>query len=141
MKYLVLHKALGDHNEPLTIVIEHEAERAPDDVEARDAMLSGQGDQFFDALLNVLPGVTFDQLARRLVGYVKNETWWKVGRGLSEELDAATSRVEDSLRVVLDQVDYTAGNCRPNEMVSAVLSKEVIAEARSSLAAAKQATD
>ena len=35
-----------------------------------------------------------------------------------------------ALLIILDQVDYTAGNCRPNEMVGAVLSKEIIALCR-----------
>ena len=38
-----------------------------------------------------------------------------------------------ALTIVLDQVDYTAGNCRPNEMVGAVLPKEVIALARQAI--------
>lgn len=41
------------------------------------------------------------------------------------EMDCRTA-----LLTLLDQVDYTAGNCRPNEMVGAVLSKEVIALCR-----------
>jgi hypothetical protein len=36
----------------------------------------------------------------------------------------------EALRVILDCVDYTVGNCRPNEMVGAVLSPEVIELAR-----------
>lgn len=35
-----------------------------------------------------------------------------------------------ALLTLLDQVDYTAGNCRPNEMVGAVLDKRVIALCR-----------
>lgn len=31
-----------------------------------------------------------------------------------------------ALQTLLDQVDYTKGNCRPNEMVGAVLPKEII---------------
>ncbi len=37
------------------------------------------------------------------------------------------------LTVVLDCVDYTAGNCRVNEMVGAVLPKEIIEQARNIL--------
>lgn len=37
-----------------------------------------------------------------------------------------------ALLTLLDQVDYTAGNCRPNEMVGAVLDKRVIALCRES---------
>ena len=43
-----------------------------------------------------------------------------------EELEAA-------LRVILDAVDYMSGNCRLNEMVGAVLPKELIAKGRDAL--------
>ena len=43
-------------------------------------------------------------------------------------------KVALSLKVVLDNVDYMAGNCRLNEMVGAALPKEVIALAREALA-------
>ena len=33
------------------------------------------------------------------------------------------------LRLILDQVDYTNGACRPNEMVGAVLPRELIVRA------------
>jgi hypothetical protein len=39
-----------------------------------------------------------------------------------------------ALATVLDSVDYTAGNCRPNEMVGAVLPKEMIVMARQAIA-------
>lgn len=48
--------------------------------------------------------------------------------------------VEAALRTLLDQVDYTAGNCTPNEMVGAVLPREVIKLCRDALAAAKSST-
>lgn len=32
----------------------------------------------------------------------------------------------EALRLILDQVDYTKGNCGPNEMVAAVLPKQVL---------------
>lgn len=38
-----------------------------------------------------------------------------------------------ALMLVLDNVDYTAGNCRMNEMVGACLPKEVIALAREAI--------
>ncbi len=41
-----------------------------------------------------------------------------------------------ALLTVLDQVDYTAGNCRQTEMVGACLAKEVIALAREAIAEA-----
>ena len=31
-----------------------------------------------------------------------------------------------ALQLILDQVDYTTGNCRVNEMVGAVLPKEIL---------------
>lgn len=43
--------------------------------------------------------------------------------------------LREALGVVLDNVDYTAGNCRGIDMVSAVLPKEAIAKARAALAA------
>lgn len=46
-----------------------------------------------------------------------------------------------ALRVILDQVDYTSGACRPNEMVGAVLPKEIIEMARKALALAKTVED
>lgn len=41
----------------------------------------------------------------------------------------------DALLMILDQVDYTVGNCAPTEMVAAVLPREIIALAREALAA------
>ena len=41
--------------------------------------------------------------------------------------------IRTALLTVLDQVDYLAGNCRMNEMVGAVLPKEVIILAREAL--------
>ncbi len=38
------------------------------------------------------------------------------------------------LLTILDQVDYTTGKCRPNEMVGAVLPKEIIGLARKAIA-------
>jgi Cdc6-like AAA superfamily ATPase len=38
-----------------------------------------------------------------------------------------------ALIIILDQVDYTVGNCRVNEMVGAVLPKEIIQMARNIL--------
>lgn len=43
-------------------------------------------------------------------------------------MDAATA-----LRVLLDQVDYTAGACRPNEMVGAVVSRELLQQCKDAL--------
>lgn len=42
--------------------------------------------------------------------------------------------VRDALLLVLDQVDYTRKACTPDEMVGAVLSREVIAIAHAALA-------
>ena len=42
--------------------------------------------------------------------------------------------IEEALMVVLDCVDYIRGNCCVNEMVGAVLPKEVIENARKALA-------
>jgi hypothetical protein len=35
-----------------------------------------------------------------------------------------------ALHLLLDSVDYTLGNCRPNEMVGSVLGKETIKRVR-----------
>ncbi len=43
-------------------------------------------------------------------------------------------KLKNTLAVVLDFVDYTAGNCRPNEMVGAVLPQTIIKQAREVLA-------
>ena len=40
----------------------------------------------------------------------------------------------DALLMILDQADYTIGNCAPTEMVAAVLPREIIALARKALA-------
>lgn len=45
--------------------------------------------------------------------------------------DALTPEV--ALRTILDQVDYTSGACRPNELVGAVLPTEVIQLCKDSL--------
>ena len=45
--------------------------------------------------------------------------------------DALTPEV--ALRTILDQVDYTSGACRPNELVAAVLPVEIIKLAREAL--------
>jgi hypothetical protein len=48
--------------------------------------------------------------------------------------DDAADRLRTSLLTLLDQVDYTTGACRPNEMVGAVLPKEVIEMCHKTLA-------
>lgn len=42
-------------------------------------------------------------------------------------------RIEQWLRVILDQVDYTRDACGPTEMVAAVLPEQCIKEARAAL--------
>jgi hypothetical protein len=44
----------------------------------------------------------------------------------ASDYDAALA----ALALVLDSVDYTAGNCRVNEMVGAVLQQELLSMAR-----------
>jgi len=39
----------------------------------------------------------------------------------------------DALELVLDQVDYMAGQCRPNEMIGAILPTEIIELARKTI--------
>ena len=52
-------------------------------------------------------------------------------------MSAREQKLETALLVLLDQVDYTAGNCSPTEMVAAVLSTDVIAIARDALGPVK----
>ena len=48
--------------------------------------------------------------------------------------EAATSeRLRTAALLVLDSVDYTAGNCRVNEMVGAVLPRQIIAQLRNAV--------
>ena len=49
--------------------------------------------------------------------------------------DAATKieNLRSSLQAILDAVDYTAGNCRPNAMVGATLDRVLITNARETL--------
>jgi DNA-directed RNA polymerase subunit RPC12/RpoP len=44
----------------------------------------------------------------------------------NEKLKLTIQTLRSLLLVVLDAADYTSGNCRPNEMVGAVLPQEVI---------------
>ena len=48
-------------------------------------------------------------------------------------LKQENERLRQWLAVVLDQVDYTTGACRVNEMIGACLSDDVIAQARAAL--------
>lgn len=49
-------------------------------------------------------------------------------------MDANAERLRAALLALLDQVDYIAGACRLNEMVGAVLPKEIIEMCRKTLA-------
>lgn len=53
----------------------------------------------------------------------------RIIRALLKDRDALIAQ----LQVVLDCVDYTSGNCKPNEPVGGVLSKEVIKNAKSEI--------
>lgn len=46
--------------------------------------------------------------------------------------------IREALLLVLDQVDYTRHACRPDEMVGAVLPREVIDIARAALERAQE---
>ena len=69
---------------------------------------------------------------------------WELHHAADKE-NASLKRKNEGLRqwllVVLDCADYTAGNCRVNEMVGAVLPKEVIEQAREALLADTQEQD
>ena len=43
------------------------------------------------------------------------------------------SEIASALRAILDAIDYTSGNCRQNEMVGAVLDRQLIENARTAL--------
>lgn len=47
----------------------------------------------------------------------------------SEKID----KLRSALRLILDQTDYEVGNCRVNEMVGAVLPKEVLRIAKEAI--------
>jgi len=60
---------------------------------------------------------------------------WSAGK--VAELRARVEALRSALAVILDQVDYTSGACAVNEMVGAVLPKELIVRGRAALAAAR----
>lgn len=62
------------------------------------------------------------------------------------EIKSITSRIEKleenfplsqelfvALQLIMDSVDYTDGNCAPNEMIAAILPVEIIRRARNAL--------
>jgi hypothetical protein len=63
-----------------------------------------------------------------------------IGGLMAEKKKAKNEGLINALRVVLDHVDYTAGNCRVNEMIGAVLPKSVITMARAEIEKAKAPT-
>jgi|WetSurSiteA1Bulk_404760.scaffolds.fasta_scaffold325743_2 hypothetical protein len=58
----------------------------------------------------------------------------KIIRELLKERDVFIAQ----LQVILDCVDYTSGNCRPNEPVGGVLPAEVIKNARTEIKRIKE---
>ncbi len=82
-------------------------------------------DELFDQIAEVAKSEdrSWNQTAKRLLE-----------RGLTTEPAAVQADLVTALRVVLDQVDYTAGACRLNEAVSACLPKPVIEMAHAALA-------
>lgn len=54
----------------------------------------------------------------------------------NQEMDALRvqrNNMRTAILLILDAVDYTSGSCRVNELVGAVLPKEIIQKARESL--------
>ena len=51
-------------------------------------------------------------------------------RPREKALQKQAEDIKTSLMVLLDCVDYTMGNCRPNEPVGGVLPKEIILQAK-----------
>lgn len=41
--------------------------------------------------------------------------------------------IREALLTILDNIDYTAGKCRPNEMIAAILPTEIITLAKDAL--------
>ena len=56
--------------------------------------------------------------------------WTRRADDWHRSMTPAMDPAKQWLLTILDQVDYTAGACTPNEMVGAVLPREVIAQAR-----------
>lgn len=55
---------------------------------------------------------------------------------MQSEIDSQAAKIErlrSELLLVLDQVDYTSGACRANEMIGGVLDQSVIVSARDAL--------
>ena len=53
-------------------------------------------------------------------------------------LDLGPMSVREALLLILNQVDYTAGACRVNEMVGAVLPVDILRQAKQALAQDKK---
>ncbi len=61
---------------------------------------------------------------------------WRDNEGdyvLFADHEAAVRVLREALALILDNADYTRGNCRVNELVGAVLPKEILAKARAAL--------
>ena len=55
-----------------------------------------------------------------------------------DDLRAKLDELKTITQVILDCVDYTSGNCRPNEPVGGVLPKEIIERSKEALARLEQ---
>ena len=51
----------------------------------------------------------------------------------AEVTSAEVERLREALEVILNQIDYTAGNCRQNEMIGALITKQEFQIARRAL--------
>jgi len=49
---------------------------------------------------------------------------------LIERLHQERNQAQNALKLILENVDYQRGNCRPNELVGAVLPPEILQIAR-----------
>jgi len=54
----------------------------------------------------------------------------ETGRGTMEDQSERIEVLRRALLLLLDNIDYEAGNCRVNEMIGAVLPKEILRKAR-----------
>jgi hypothetical protein len=63
----------------------------------------------------------------------ENKVYGNHNRPGGREMEDQSKRIEalrTALLLLLDNIDYEAGNCRVNEMIGAVLPKEILRKAR-----------
>ena len=101
----------------------------------------------FDFVLRLKSRAVCEEMIRALVSH--RDDVWGAEEDLERKHDRATihnlktaleayrtqtAQADVAIRLLLDSVDYLAGNCTANEMVGAALPKEIIMRARQTLA-------